>query len=307
MRNKRNMSNIELINSEVVFLKEGHTYWKGEQQLSGITSLLDRQLFPDKYIGVSSATLDRAKDRGTKVHEGIEWYDALGEIDPEVSREIEAYQRMKASHRLLTIANEYLVSDNDYVASSIDVVFDDCSLADIKTTSSLNEEYVSWQLSIYAYLFELQNPGKKVPRLLAIWLPKAEYGKPKLVEVERKPSEWCAELIACDKRGEQYVSPVMAESEARLALPGSVVQTVIDIERELKRLQGLKKELQTGLLEEMKKAKVKTFKGGGLQLIYKEATTRQSIDTKLLQEKYPEIYDECLKESEVKESITIKI
>ena len=277
-----------LANSKVVFLKEGHTYWLGEKQLSGITSMLDRQLFRDKYVGVSDATLDIAKERGTKVHEAIEWYDSLGEIDPEVVREIEAYQRMKDSNGLLTIANEYLVSDNDHVASSIDVVFDDCSIADIKTTSSLNREYVSWQLSIYAYLFELQNPGKVVPKLWAIWLPKPDYGKPKMVETERKPSEWCAELIACDKRGEQYVSPVVAESDTRLMLPGSVVQTVVDIERELKRLQGLKKELQTGLLEEMKKANVKSFKGGGLQLIYKEATTRQSIDTKLLQEKFPE-------------------
>lgn len=287
----------------VVYDDISHTYMFNGQELSGVTALLDRQMFANKYSKVNKAVMDRAKMRGSLIHQQIELHDSLGtDADTPLLAD---YAKLKKQNGLKVLANEYLVSDLDHVASSIDIVFEGKILCDIKTTSQLYKDYVSWQLSIYAYLFELQNPGEKVERLVALWIPKNKGMK--LVEVERKPSEWCAELIACDKRGEQYVPPVMAESEARLALPSSVVQTVIDIERELRRLQELKKELQTGLLDEMKKAKAKTFKDGGLQLIYKEATTRQSIDTKLLQEKYPEIYDECLKESEIKESIVIKI
>lgn len=287
----------------VVFDELLHTYTLDGKQLSGITTLLDRQLFPDKYSGVSEAVLDRAKMRGSIVHQQIELHDELGtEADTPLLID---YEKIKEQNGLKVSANEYLVSDLDHVASSIDIVFEGNILCDIKTTSQLYKDYVSWQLSIYAYLFELQNPGEKVERLVALWIPKDK--KMKLVEIERKPSEWCAELIACDKRGEQYQVPTIAESETALTIPTSVVQTVIDIEQELKRLQTLKKELQSGLLAEMKKANVKSFKCDGLSLTYKAPTTRASIDTKMLEEKYPEIYRECLKESEVKESIMIKV
>lgn len=287
----------------VVFDELLHTYMLNGKQLSGITTLLDRQLFPDKYSGVSEVVLDRAKMRGSIVHQQIELHDELGtEADTPLLID---YEKIKEQNGLKVSANEYLVSDLDHVASSIDIVFEGNILCDVKTTSQLYKDYVSWQLSIYAYLFELQNPGEKVERLVALWIPKDK--KMKLVEIERKPSEWCAELIACDKRGEQYQVPTIAESETALTIPTSVVQTVIDIEQELKRLQTLKKELQSGLLAEMKKANVKSFKCDGLSLTYKAPTTRASIDAKMLEDKYPEIYRECLKESEVKESIMIKV
>ena len=106
---------------------------------------------------------------------------------------------MKKENNLTPLVNEYLVSDAMSYASSIDIIFDDLTLADIKTTSRLDMEYLSWQLSIYAHLFEMQNPGLKVPRLLAIWLPKPRYGRSMLVDVQRKPIEAIKVLLAWDK------------------------------------------------------------------------------------------------------------
>ena len=40
---------IELVKSSVVFNEENHTYMLGEKQLQGITGMISRQLFPDKY------------------------------------------------------------------------------------------------------------------------------------------------------------------------------------------------------------------------------------------------------------------
>lgn len=294
-----------LANSPVIFEELTHKYFLNGKELSGITSLLDRQGLKTNYDGIPVDVLEQAKQYGSLVHRQIEMYDAMGCKTP-TTEELAKYQKLKDKHSLKVRANEYLVSDNDWVASSVDVVLADYSLADIKTTSKLDEEYVSWQLSIYAYLFELQNPGIRVPHLFAIWMPKSKKTA-KLIELERKMTEWCKELIACDKRGEQYIEPTIAESETALTIPTSVVQTVIDIEQELKRLQTLKKELQSGLLAEMKKANVKSFKCDGLSLTYKAPTTRASIDAKMLEDKYPEIYRECLKESEVKESIMIKV
>ena len=50
----------KLVKSGVVFDSEHHTYTLDGKQLSGITSLLDRQLFKDKYSGIPEDTLRKA-------------------------------------------------------------------------------------------------------------------------------------------------------------------------------------------------------------------------------------------------------
>lgn len=188
---------IELSQSAVIFNEVDHTYNYLGSYLSGVTSLLHRTLFADKYNGISAEVLAKAAAYGHNIHEQIELVDTLG-VTSETPA-VQAYLQMKADLNLTTLANEYLVSDEQYIASSIDIVFDDLTLADVKTTSRLDMEYLSWQLSMYAYLFEMQNPGLKVPRLLAIWLPKPQYGKPNIVEVPRKSNDALKVLLAWDK------------------------------------------------------------------------------------------------------------
>ena len=294
---------ITLNQSPVIFNELDHTYTLDDKSLNGVTSILNRQLFADKYSGISDEVLNKAAEYGKGVHESIELYDSLGIGEDEEA--VKSYIKLCQKEGLTRLDNEYLISDNDYVASSIDVVFDDCSLADIKTTSHLDEEYVSWQLSIYAYLFEKQNPDLQVNRLLAIWIPKARYGKPKVVEVPRKPVSEVIRLIEADKAGQQYVPSVASTTEITIA--NDVVQEVIRIERELKELKDKQTELREGLLKQMQDHNIKSFKTDGLSLTRKLATTKTSLDSKMLQEKYPEIYNECLKTSEVKESLLIKI
>lgn len=188
---------IELSQSSVIFNEVDHTYNYLGSFLSGVTSLLHRTLFADKYNGISAEVLAKAAAYGHNIHEQIELVDTLG-VTSETPA-VQAYLQMKQELNLTTLANEYLVSDEQYIASSIDIVFDDLTLADVKTTSRLDMEYLSWQLSMYAYLFEMQNPGLKVPRLLAIWLPKPQYGKPNIVEVPRKSNDALKVLLAWDK------------------------------------------------------------------------------------------------------------
>lgn len=190
-------SKIELKQSDVIFNEVDHTYTYLGSFLSGVTSLLHRTLFADKYKGISAEVLAKAAAYGHNIHEQIELVDTLG-VESQTPA-VQAYLQMKEELHLTTLANEYLVSDEQYIASSIDIVFDDLTLADIKTTSRLDMEYLSWQLSMYAYLFEMQNPGLKVPRLLAIWLPKPQYGKPNIIEVPRKSNDALKVLLAWDK------------------------------------------------------------------------------------------------------------
>lgn len=296
---------MRLNQSSVFFNQYEHTYTLNGKTLSGVTSLLNRQLFKDKYTYISEEILANAAERGSLIHETIEVVDSLG-VESKLT-EVIAYLDIKKKNNLKTLENEYLVSDNEHIASSIDLVFDDYSLADIKTTSKLDKEYVSWQLSIYAYLFELQNPTLKAGKLYAIWLPRKQYGDPALVEVDRIPTDIVKELIECDKRGEQFRGQIVPTKEQSLTIAQDVIDEVVTITRQLKDMKARYEELQQGLLILMKQNGVKSFKCDSLSLSYKEPTTRKSIDSKALESKYPDIYNELLKESTVKESLTIKI
>lgn len=187
---------MQLYRSPVIFNELDHTYTLNGRTLSGITSLLSRTLFPSKYDGISPEVLAKAAAFGSNIHEQCEMVDSCGveSSDPLVM----AYIKMKEQWGLHSLATEYLVSDEQYIASSIDSVYEDLSLGDYKTTSRLDREYLSWQLSAYAYLFERQNPGLYARRLLGIWLPKPRYGTPAIVTVPRRSSMEIEDLIATD-------------------------------------------------------------------------------------------------------------
>ena len=67
---------IELKDCGVLFDKERHEYWLGNRQLSGITGMLQRQLFPDEFDNVPEGMLQEAARYGTEVHESIEAFDS---------------------------------------------------------------------------------------------------------------------------------------------------------------------------------------------------------------------------------------
>lgn len=194
---------MKLAKSGVVFNEIEHTYTYLGSRLTGVTSLLSRTIFRDKYSGIPKEVLAKAADYGHNIHEQIEIVDSMGVTSDTPA--VQDYLRIRQENGLIPIANEYLISDEEYMASSIDVIYGVegsdvyVDITDVKTTSKLDMEYLSWQLSIYAYLFERQNPHLRVRRLLAMWLPKPQYGRSALVEVLRKSKEAIDVLIKWDK------------------------------------------------------------------------------------------------------------
>lgn len=288
---------MELKQSNVIFNPVEHTYTLNGKELSGVTALLKRQL-GDRYGDVPDEILNKAKDRGHEIHSKIEFYDSL-DIDVD-DADYNAYKDLIASKDLTRIANELLVSDEEYIASSIDVVFDDYSIADIKTTSKIDMEYVIWQLSIYAYLLELMNPNIKVNKLYVIWLPKQEYGNPQIVEIIRRSAEEAKAMIDADKRGEIY-------QRNTLAIPPKVIDAIIEVEQQIKSLKEQEREFRDKLLQMMQEQNIKSFKSDKLILTRKLSSVSERLDTSKLKAEFPEIYSKCLKQVITEETLMIKI
>lgn len=291
----------ELVKSRVVFDSENHTYTLDGKQLSGITSLLSRQLFKDKYDQVPEQILKKAANRGTMIHQSCELLDEGFSVG---TQEAQNYQKIKERYNLVHEESEYLVSDNEHYASCIDKVFryDDTTffLGDIKTIYTLDKEYVQWQLSIYAYLFEKQNPGARVTSIFAIWLRGGTY---KLVELDRLSDEKIERLLLCDSQGLQYnpneqTMPVVFKDSERL---------IVEIETQMKQLEQQKKTLHEGLLREMVRYGLYQYKGENVSITRKTASTRKSFDKERFEKDYPGVYENYIKDTPVSESILIKV
>ena len=296
----------KLQESGVIFDSEEHRYFLKGKELRGITDMLQRQVFPGMYANIPQFVLNRAAERGTMIHESIELLDS-GFEPKETTQELESYKRIKHDNGLKTLENEYLVTDGENFASAIDLVFTNGEknviLADIKTTSVLNKEYVRWQLSIYAYLFELQNIDLKVNKLHALWL---RGDKSEFVEVERIDTEIIKDLLQCEVEGRQFVNPLAkADADVPVAIKNAEY-SVYALVTQIKELNDKKKQLSEGLLKLMQENDVKSYKGEYVTLSRKAAFAREDIDKKKLKEEYPDAYNACIKFTNIKESLQIR-
>jgi hypothetical protein len=298
---------MNLIKSPVVFNSEDHTYFLGDKQLSGITSVIHRHICPSKYDGIPKHILDKAAERGTLIHETCELVDDL-HIKSELQEAIN-YQILCKENNLHYVCSEYLVSDNEHYATCIDKIFriDDSlfavELSDIKTTRVLDDVYLSWQLSINAYLFELQNPGVKVEKLSAIWLRDEKY---KYVPVTRIPDAEVIALLTADSLGQTYTPPAeLAKKENALEIPADLISEICRIQKEAEEATSKLEELKAGLLAKMKTNNVKSFDCDAFKMTYIAESTSQSFDSKRFKEEHKDMYDLYLKQTTRKESIKI--
>ena len=291
----------KLKNCGVKFNQEKHEYWLGDKQLQGITGVLERRLFPDKYKFVSKELMERAAERGTFIHEQIELADSLG-VKPDVT-EVQNYLKLKEEYGLKILENEYTVSDLENYATNIDGVYDVeenvVDIADYKTTSKFDKESVSWQLSICAYFLEKDNPKVKVRKLFGIWL-RGDIAR--LIEVERKPVELVKALLLADISDMPFTwaseipDYVSIEEELIIALS----QRKAEIDEELETIKAQ-------LMERMAADGKKSIDTGKVLITLKAASTQMRFDSKKLMADNEDLYNKYLKETSVKESLTVKV
>lgn len=290
-------------NKEVAFNEWLHVYTASDgHTLIGVTELMKRHGLSPDYGGISKDVLEKAAARGTAIHQLLQDYD-----DGKTVIEDENLKAYKALG-LKVHCSEYLVSDNEIVATFIDKVLDDCSLADVKSTSTVHRRPLEWQLSIGAYLFELQNPGKKVPHLYCIHV---RDGKAKQIEVSRIPNEAVERLLECERCGVVYFdNPVPADAALALEEQAVVLAEQLDqiarLKLAIKETEQASAELQQRLYDYMTENNLDEMDCELGTFVRKAPYTKKALDSTRLKKEKPELYEQYLKESEVKGSITFK-
>lgn len=348
---------IQLKQSAVAFNEDCHSYFLGDKRLVGITGLIHQVLKLGEYADASDfvkqVAIPRAAQYGSAVHKAIETFDELGIKQTEypntfgnepwdVAHELDSY--IKHRNGFVPLANEYTVTDGEKWASNIDNVWLREStrgvwLVDTKT-NNLNyypldgygqqgyftdhadalKEYLSWQLSVYAELFEAQNPGIKVEGLASNWLRR---GDAAFWVIERKPSEKVKELLktewSIDEEGwihyhhpnPSLIEPTLSMPPAPIAPTAIVSEAVIDLITEnLRRaaeaeanLKKLKDELRTA----MEQNGIKSWKTQSFSSVIAVDSERETFDTKRFKAEHPDLYEQYVVKKTVKGSFTLKL
>lgn len=162
------------------FIENGHIYVCDGEIVPSITQILKLK-FGGKYDHVNRQTLQKASEKGTMVHEAIEKYCKYGyESDLPELRNFKFLQR---AYKFDVIENEVpviLSVDGEPVsAGRLDLVIEkigedgalhgERGIADIKRTSTLDKEYLSYQLNLYRIAYQ-QCYGMKIDFLKGIHL-----------------------------------------------------------------------------------------------------------------------------------------
>lgn len=309
------MARIELTDSGVLFNEELHDYWLGEKQLSGISEVLRRQLYPNMYTAIPKRILEMAADYGTSVHKSIEVFQKNWINDG--TQELQDFIRICKENNLIHEASEYTVTDCKHWASNIDQVFrsgeDTFAIADVKTYSKMTpekQELARYQLSCYAMFLEWQVKGAKVDRLYIIHLRNRQMASGKvehiaeLIPVERIPADICKELLDCELQGTQFKNP--------FSVPDDIALQICRAKELIAKKNEAEEELATikaNILSSMEFLDVKTWVMDNVRVTRKQPTTRFSFDLKRFKEVHSEItdYDDYMKTSNVAGSLLVAI
>jgi hypothetical protein len=292
-----------LKHSKAVFDPDLHKYWLGEKELSGLTKMISKQLFPNRYKDVDSEVLKKAAAKGSLIHNEIENFLETGNIG--FTPECFAFANWWLGAGESFLGAEYLINNQDF-ATCIDLVSEkdgEIILSNHKTTYALDHDYSSWQGSIEAYLFERQNPDLKVSTLRIIWLRDS---KIEIVEVPRKTDAEVEALLQAELAGEIY--------QPKELVSANVLTKVFELESLLKEIDAQKKQaeeqakiLRDELMMAMENQGVKSFENEQLKITYILPTTRETIDSKKLKSEYPEIAEKVTRETKTKASIRITL
>ena len=263
----------------------------------------------------------------------------------DVTNELDAY--IRHLENFVPIANELTVSDNKRYASQIDNVWQyketgGIWLVDTKTNNvkfyptcgyfnsnyfangeEALKEYLSWQLSIYAELFEAENPGLKVEGLACNWLRENE---DEFWIIDRKPSELVWALLETDyflsANGPVYFHPdpsifgvrsettppsLPIENDVTPIIPPHMIDFLAE---KLKRYQDAKSEYEDAketIERIMREHGIKSYDFGPFKATIAADSETKTFDSKRFKADHADLYSDYITSKLKKGGLTVKI
>jgi len=338
----------DLKKSAVVFDEASHTYRRGSAELSGITGLIRSVLrlgvYPDASLYVQEVRIPKAGYYGICLHKAIQVWEELGVENthfPEVSHTTKhfgdiilpaqdvsedlLYYRKVKPRVCRTLVSEFTVDYGNF-ASQIDAVWQsengEIYLVDHKTNNldyypggaAKLKEYLSWQLSCYAVMFEVQT-GRLVHGLLGNWIRK---GAGELWRIPRRDDDEVLKLLSTEilptDNGFVYINPEMQVTAPKLekavepvssalAVPTDIITAIANLLKAEKAAKVMKEKLR----EMMEAAGISKWECDQFTATIGKPSESRTFDTKAFQADHPDLYEQYIKTTSKKGSFTQKL
>lgn len=298
------------VNSRVWFDETSHSYLLDDEKiLVGVTTLMKKHGLGADYSGIPEAVLHKAAEEGTSIHKEIEdYFNGESVLNSELVDDCRGL-------RLKSVCQEYLVSDDETVASAIDGVFEKSSdsvmLVDYKSTLKVHTRALEWQLGIYKVLFERQNPSVKVDGCYCLHIDKKTRRVKDLIPITPVPESYVDDLLKAEREGESYTDPYTAESAATvldddLTQYSANLNLIAMLKAKLKEAETFVKGCDKRLVAYMTENNLEEMSVEGGVIKIKKGYQRKTVDTARLTKDYPQLAAKYEKISEVSPSIIYK-
>ena len=268
-------------------------------KLISVTQLMRKHGLAPNYDFVDTDLLERKAKKGTLIHEEIEAYNKTLEIG--FTEECAEYVAHVESRNILCEGSEKVVF-NDICAGTVDLMLNDNGtqiIADIKTTSTIHKDSVSWQLSIYKYLSGVDFAKAQVYHF-------DKDGRLRVVDIPFKPTAEVERLLDCERKGEIYKQNEIVTTQQLCEIAEAenlILQAEQMKEQAEKRLQAIR----DALMLAMEENGIKSVDTDVVKITYVAPSTRVSLDSKRIKEEMPEVYKTYSKETETKAQVRIKL
>jgi hypothetical protein len=282
------------------FIEETHTYLLDDKPLISVTTLMQKHGLAPSYDGVDENVLQAKAKRGTLIHKEIEDYCVSGDIG--FTPELSAFIDYVDENKVKVLHNELLVH-NDLIAGTIDLVLGGNTIADIKTTAVLHTDAVSWQLSIYAYLYNLTHEDKLVNGKVFHF---NNLGELDVKDIPLKPQFMVEKLIMCERNGVMFHYD-LDFAEHKLQQIYRVENFIKEVKLSQKKAELEAERLKEELIMAMEKQGIKKFENDNIRITYKAEYEKNTFDSKQFKIERPDLYNEYLKKQTVGATVLITL
>lgn len=162
--------------SKLSFLEKSHKYFLDEIPIPSVSEIIS-PIYNKIYKGINSEVMEKAADKGTKIHRAIEFKSKynLKKYDKDISEYIKAYENFRSDNPAWKLLHsEYRTYHKALLyGMTIDEIYETNQgiiLCDIKTTST--PHLGVWSVQLSAYKSGYENQWNKVSETYALKLSK---------------------------------------------------------------------------------------------------------------------------------------
>ena len=290
--------------------KKTHQYFIDEQVADySVTEILHKQGIAPSYDNVSQEDMLKARNRGNKIHKDIDKTFRVANYMPSTKEGKWFFKWYKDNCQCG--CSEQLIGiriGGVYIGGCIDFMgFDNDGnyfIADHKTTSTFQEEYVSWQVSIYDYM--LRKAGNTpinginfhwdgAKKFYCFWYK--DGSEPKVKELHKIDDAEIEKLFNCVVDGTSYQRPALVIDKNLATQVQEIENIIIQKQNEIKALKEQQEQVESQLLECFEKQGIKTWETPDkrMQVTYVAPSETTTVDSTRLRRELPMIWGKYTK------------